>query len=837
MRHMAAHMKEEYDTSTWGNLEDEVTSHGIEERAHNFDDSDLESSDLDSGIDDDDDDDLDDPDDNQGGPGDGGSGFSSRPGPSEGPSGRGARWPPSSSGQQRQSGTGNEGPFGSNSQWRGHTSDKLHLLTGLAKSNGMVHIRSSLQSPPHEDREPDTNSLEHDFEDLITLGSRWTLSDFQLSSVRWLGSGATARVDEVRTPGARETMARKVVECRYPAARRSINREADIMHRLQHSHIVRLLTAFKDTSTITLFMKPAADYSLAYYMQARSSVAPAGKETWKWFSCLVSGLHYMHAQGILHGDIKPDNILVFNNHIIYTDFGLSNTIPDDASMISDAGFITKQYAAPEVKRGKRGKPSDIWSLGCVFLELATVTLHRSIAHFYDARKLPRAKKSGDTMDFSYSENMVAVAKWIKELRRVSYTEQAPQAVLTGLESCQIMMNTEPKRRLTAIQLSSRMPPRDCCIAFERARPHRDKPREGRSLIGRDRVNSIAMDGGDQDCALRSKVSMAMVPMQKLERNSHSQPMGPVARRISPAFYCDLLLPRSSTLSYWLGEPNSYEALVTGCVGMSKIRRKNIVRDLLKSLNCQIDSQRLMGALMEQSPLASHQLKVIVHLSLNQCSSATNLSSVLMPVTLLIEDVSKDCISKIPIISGADIGTVSEVKKGQRPSPATDKPRTNTDKAGGEESLSQAQSDAAVGKSFNKVDKDLRPTDNEVLRVAKRSRVYQTVKETQVDRSTEASQLKKSRFRLTGRVTPALQHRIDGWELEAYQYRQSLQTAIGHMGDNGVSRSNQANDRLEQGHASVQPRQPLSGCRAWARERVGCQRRPNCQASCLWQGAW
>ncbi|MCJ1245015.1 hypothetical protein MMC30_002216 [Trapelia coarctata] len=1066
MSHMTAHMKEDYDMSTWSALVDEVENHGIEGPPEKAGDDDSESSDQDSGKDDD----SDDPDEDQGGPGNGGSGFASGSGNGQGSNGQGLWGQPPNPGPQRQSETDYDGSSRSYNQWYGYTGNQMHMLTGLASTKRTFHIRGSMQSTSHEIRKPDTTDLERDCEGITALKPHWTLSDFRLSSVRWLGSGATARVDEVKTPGAKETMARKVIQYRYPAARQRVDREEYIMHRLQHSHIVRLLTTLRDTSTATLFMKPAADYSLAYYIQTRCSASPAGRETWKWFSCLVSGLHYMHKQGILHGDIKPDNILVFNHHIFYTDFGLSNTIPDDKSMISDAGFITRQYAAPEVKRGKRGKPSDIWSLGCVFLELVTIMLHRPITDFYEGRKLQKTKQSGDTVDSSYSNNLIAVAEWIKALRQVSYVDQAPMAVITGLESCQKMMSPEPKQRLTALQLSSRMPPQACCVAFEHTSPRRDKSLDSRSLVNRDPMSYIVRSRGSQasDDGSSRKVSTNIISLPRSERIPWPQLVGAVTHRHTTSPDGSSPMSWSSTLSYWLSEPNSYEALVTGCMDMFKTHPRVFIRELLDTLNTQIDSSSVTGPSLENQLIESHEIADSPDLirtanqgdlitQVYQCHSEKSLrdassmtkstqpelhvysrakhiwlnvtctldtetrqdcvseklvdklgvqsetsfhcveepefrrdknrqcrtvqlpwheskslqtrenwfvvvegsfdivigsdfllthaistyrksaiwssdwwktqetntqnkheswdqdngkklsirgravglrkltsrakshlkhmrnrnsmdqrlfpdpggahievaqvfqqvssgryhargnnqkiehppSTTTPPFAYPTADIGDDRVSEICIVSGIDAGNLSDVREDHDPAPATENLRGNTDKAEKEESQNQTRRNTAVGKSVSPVNHAITPIGHEAPRVTKRSRVYQTLRGTQADRSIDNSHPKKSRFQLTGRGIPAdskPQCWLDGWDdIEAYpqsQYGQSLQATYGQ---GGINRLSYTNGQSEQEHAPAEPRQPLSWCRFRARESLGCQRWPNCQVSCKLQG--
>ncbi|KAH7023140.1 hypothetical protein EDB80DRAFT_31175 [Ilyonectria destructans] len=100
---------------------------------------------------------------------------------------------------------------------------------------------------------------------------------------------------------------------------------------------------------------------------------------------LLEGLVYLHESGIAHRDIKPENILLDHNGIIkYVDFGAAKVIARQGRTLAADGHGSSQpnrsmtgtpmYMSPEVIKGENpGKPGsvDIWSLGCVILEMAT----------------------------------------------------------------------------------------------------------------------------------------------------------------------------------------------------------------------------------------------------------------------------------------------------------------------------------------------------------------------------------------------------------------------------------------------------------------------------------
>jgi mitogen-activated protein kinase kinase kinase len=96
---------------------------------------------------------------------------------------------------------------------------------------------------------------------------------------------------------------------------------------------------------------------------------------------MFEGLAYLHERGIVHRDIKPENILLDHSGIIkYVDFGAAKVIARQGRTIVAGGggnrsiTGTPMYMSPETINGKRtGHPGavDIWSLGCVVLEMAT----------------------------------------------------------------------------------------------------------------------------------------------------------------------------------------------------------------------------------------------------------------------------------------------------------------------------------------------------------------------------------------------------------------------------------------------------------------------------------
>lgn len=96
---------------------------------------------------------------------------------------------------------------------------------------------------------------------------------------------------------------------------------------------------------------------------------------------LLRASYYLHSNWIMHRDIKPTNILIFDNSvnsglIKVTDFGLARSFQEPIVAFSELErvVVTLWYRAPELLLGCKsyGPAVDIWAVGCVFARVSTV---------------------------------------------------------------------------------------------------------------------------------------------------------------------------------------------------------------------------------------------------------------------------------------------------------------------------------------------------------------------------------------------------------------------------------------------------------------------------------
>lgn len=217
--------------------------------------------------------------------------------------------------------------------------------------------------------------------------------------VRVLGNGGSATVDMVKDTNTGKCYARKTFRNIYAynmqQAKVSMHNEVRIMQRLaSHHHFVKLHATIVMRRNFILLLEPVATKGdlaefLHDYRDERDShqdVSASKSFLEKSFGCLALGLEFMHRQTVRHKDIKPQNILVHNGEfgltLLYTDFGISLDF-GDAGQGTTTGLVqgmTARYCAPEVfQSGKRNTKSDVFSLGCVYLEIATTLQPDSIS--------------------------------------------------------------------------------------------------------------------------------------------------------------------------------------------------------------------------------------------------------------------------------------------------------------------------------------------------------------------------------------------------------------------------------------------------------------------------
>lgn len=180
---------------------------------------------------------------------------------------------------------------------------------------------------------------------------------------------------------------------------------------------------------------------------------------------LVSGISYLHREVegtiITHHDLKPLNILVVDGTLKIADFGHSHLRPVIQGSATEgvAGLGTYEYQPPEYydQDGKRaqckyGRAFDVWAMGCIIIELATLIVDDwqsgMIHEFREKRKNNsiRERKSpvhvDQNSDASFHNNPIIVQSWVSRLNQLGDSQQMTEVLNIAYE----MIAAEPRNR-------------------------------------------------------------------------------------------------------------------------------------------------------------------------------------------------------------------------------------------------------------------------------------------------------------------------------------------------------------------------------------------------------
>ncbi|MGH2481313.1 MAG: serine/threonine-protein kinase, partial [Ktedonobacteraceae bacterium] len=248
------------------------------------------------------------------------------------------------------------------------------------------------------------------------------LGDYQVQGS--LGEGGMARVYKAYHPRLRREVAIKVILSQIAARegfQARFEREAQVIASLQHPNIVSVYD-FKEEHNLTyLVMQYVGGGTLRDQMRGQRPIEPA--RAVNYAIQMARALHHAHQRGVVHRDVKPQNMLVSSsdsNHLLLSDFGIAKLY---GSGIDSAAFSemptrsaeagdgltnvnqivgTADYMAPEQATAKAvDARTDVYALGVVLFQMLTgdVPFHSTslngllFQHVYTAPLSVRAKNT------------------------------------------------------------------------------------------------------------------------------------------------------------------------------------------------------------------------------------------------------------------------------------------------------------------------------------------------------------------------------------------------------------------------------------------------------------
>jgi len=230
--------------------------------------------------------------------------------------------------------------------------------------------------------------------------------------------------------------------------RQQFQQEATILARLDHPYLVNVTDFFEDGDNVYLVMKFIEGESLAERIKRQGALPET--EVLAWASQLLDALAYCHSHGVIHRDVKPQNVIIRpDGQAVLVDFGLVKLWDpnDPRTKTAMRGMGTPEYAPPEqydVAVGHTDPRSDLFSLGATLYHALTgqapPTATRRIVDPTSLTPM-RALAAGASVQ---TDMAVARAMELQPEARFQSTQEMAAALSTGAPAPPYTVPTKPQ---------------------------------------------------------------------------------------------------------------------------------------------------------------------------------------------------------------------------------------------------------------------------------------------------------------------------------------------------------------------------------------------------------
>lgn len=308
--------------------------------------------------------------------------------------------------------------------------------------------------------------------------------DIPLVTHEVLGSGGYAVVQKVVCKiNDERPLAQKIIKDYRPGLE-AIMSEVKHIQCLRHQHLIQLVGTYALGWDLHILLFPVGQWNLKSFLEEFQDVNmnrkayPEFYSLGTFFKCLAYAVAYLHNEitpHIKHLDIKPENAIVRRHAahrltVLLTDFGVSRSFhPTTTSQDIKTLSTTPIYAAPEVAQSKPfGRPADMFLLGCVFSEMASVLGDKTLLQYSNHRRLKRVDGSHT---IAFESNLEACKSWLQNLRsNAPFRQLSVQEAKWWTQLLRLieeMLSETASGRPNSMQVVNHFPSGPCCdVALE-----------------------------------------------------------------------------------------------------------------------------------------------------------------------------------------------------------------------------------------------------------------------------------------------------------------------------------------------------------------------------------
>ncbi|KAJ8681288.1 hypothetical protein QAD02_017075 [Eretmocerus hayati] len=238
-----------------------------------------------------------------------------------------------------------------------------------------------MATDPANEAKPSSHNSSKKTEDEEVSKKLTVLESHGYTLGKTIGMGTYASVKIAKSNRHGSQVAVKIVS-KFQAPSANLNiflpREIEVVKGLRHPNLIRFLQAIETTHRVYIIMEFAENGSLLDIVRRDKFIDE--ERSRRWYRQLLDVLYYCHERGVVHRDVKCENLLMDRNYNLkLSDFGFArgHMQPTNGVVpLSETFCGSFAYASPEILRGIPYQPqmSDIWSSGVVLYTMVFGTL-------------------------------------------------------------------------------------------------------------------------------------------------------------------------------------------------------------------------------------------------------------------------------------------------------------------------------------------------------------------------------------------------------------------------------------------------------------------------------